>query len=156
MKKSFQYILSRKGKTVIVGVGNIMRGDDGFGPALIETIKGKVSALCLDAGTAPENYLGKIAKEKPDTVIIVDAVQMELKPGEYEILAKDDIIDSGLTTHNISPKVLIDFLENETDADIYMLGIQPEKISLGDEMSDVVKNAVDNISKLIQEGLKDA
>ena len=61
-----------RGKTVIVGMGNPLRGDDGFGPALIERLRGKVSATCIDAGIAPENYVGRIVKETPDTILLVD------------------------------------------------------------------------------------
>jgi len=77
-----------RGKTVIVGIGNIMKGDDGAGPSVIEKIQGKVKALCIDAGTAPENYLGKIIKENPDTVLFVDAADINCLPGEYTLLEK--------------------------------------------------------------------
>ena len=154
MKKSFKDIL--KGKVVIVGIGNIMRGDDGLGPMLIEELKDKVKAVCIDSATAPENYTGKITKERPDTILIVDAIHLELTPGEYEIMEKNEIETSGLTTHDISPKMFIDFLDNETSADIYMLGIQPKNISFGDEISDEVKKGIQKIAELIREALKDA
>ena len=41
------------GKTLLVGIGNNLRGDDGAGPALIEAIAGRVSAECINAGSAP-------------------------------------------------------------------------------------------------------
>lgn len=140
-----------KGKMVIVGIGNTMRGDDGFGPALIKKIKGEVKALCIDTGAAPENYIGKIARENPDTILIVDAVHLGLAPGEYDILRKSDIINRGLSTHDISAGMLIDFLEKETKADIYLLGVQPERVSFGDEMSDAVKKALVELSEFVKE-----
>ena len=149
MKNDFKDVL--KGKVVIVGIGNIMRGDDGFGPALVENLTGKVSAVCIDAGTAPENYLGKVAKERPDTILLADAVHLDLSPGEYELLRKSEILNHGLTTHDISPNMLIEFLEKETEADIYLLGVQPKDISFGDDMSDEVKRAISEISELIKE-----
>lgn len=149
MKINLKDIL--KGKVVIVGIGNIMRGDDGFGPALIENLTGKVKAVCIDAGIAPENYLGKVAKEKPDTVLLADAVHLDLAAGEYEILRKSEILNHGLTTHDISPNMLIGFLEKETDADIYLLGVQPEDISFGDEMSKCIKRSVSEIADKIKE-----
>lgn len=152
-----------KGKAVIVGVGNTMRGDDGFGPALIERLirsqppapelKGKVKAVYIDAGSAPENYLGKIAKERPETILIVDAVHLGLAPGKYEILKKSDIVNCGLTTHDISANMLVDFLEKQTEADIYLLGVQPENVSFGDGMSEEVKKALIEISELITEAI---
>ncbi|MFH1868194.1 MAG: hydrogenase 3 maturation endopeptidase HyCI [Candidatus Omnitrophota bacterium] len=139
-----------KGKIVIVGMGNIMRGDDGFGPLLIENLTGRIDAVCIDAGTAPENYLGKIAKEKPDTILFIDAVDLGLDPGAYDILVKSEILNHGMTTHDISPNMLIDFLEKETEANIYMLGVQPKSISFGDEVSMCVKKAISEVADMIK------
>ena len=38
MKNSLKDIL--KGKIVILGIGNMLRGDDGFGPALVGALEG--------------------------------------------------------------------------------------------------------------------
>ena len=51
-----------KGKVVIVGVGNVLRGDDGLGPLFVEGLKSKVAAPCINAGNAFENYLGVIIR----------------------------------------------------------------------------------------------
>ena len=134
-----------------MGIGNTLRGDDGFGPALIERLKGKIKATCLDAGNAPENFTGKIVREKPDTILIVDALHLGLSPGEYGILKKDEILNCGLTTHDISPKMFIEYLENETSADIYILGVQPKSLSFGEEMSDSVKKTVEELTELIKD-----
>jgi len=140
-----------RGKTVIVGIGNIMKGDDGAGPSVIEKIQGKVKAFCIDAGTAPENYLGKIIKENPDTVIFVDAADIGGKPGEYALLEKQEILKTGFTTHDLSPAMLIEYLDKETNADIYLLGIQPLRINFGEDMSDEVKKTIIEIAGLVKE-----
>lgn len=145
-----------KGKVVIVGIGNTMRGDDGFGPALVEKLNGQVKAICIDAGSAPENYTGRIVKENPDTILLVDALHLGRAPGEYEILKKEEILNSGLSTHDISPKLFIEYLEKQTHADIYMLGVQPKSINFGAEMSDVVKKAIEKIVKVIAMVVTDA
>jgi hydrogenase 3 maturation protease len=150
---SVSHALSRilKGKTVFLGVGNVLRGDDAFGPALIERIRDSVDAVCMDAGSAPENYVGKIIKEAPDTVIIVDAAHLGRKSGEYEILKKEDIARAGFTTHDQSPDMFIGYLEENTEADIYMLAVQPENVSFGEGMSDSVRNALEEIAGRIKE-----
>lgn len=140
-----------KGKVVIIGIGNTLRNDDGFGPALISRLKEKIKAICIDAGTTPENYTGKIIRENPDTILIVDALDLDRNPGEFEILEKDDIIKSGFSTHDISPNMFIEYLQNRTHADIYMLGLQPKNVSFGEEMSSSVKSALTEIVGLIKE-----
>ena len=78
MESKFKDIL--KGNVVFVGVGNILRRDDAFGPVFIGELKTKVPAVCIDAGTTPENYTGKIIFETPDTIIIVDAAHLDKAP----------------------------------------------------------------------------
>ncbi|MFA9561343.1 MAG: hydrogenase 3 maturation endopeptidase HyCI [Nitrospirota bacterium] len=140
-----------RGKTVIVGIGNSLRGDDGFGPALIEEIQGKVGCICIDAGSAPEKFLGVIVKEEPDTILFVDAADLDLEPGQYRILEPVDIVKCGLTTHDMSSRMLIEFLENQTKANILMLGVQPQHLSLGEAMSQCLTETLDEIQMLIQE-----
>jgi len=147
MKKILKDIL--KGKVIIVGVGNRMRGDDGFGPELVDRLKGKIKAECLDVGNAPENYVGKIAKVKPDTVLVLDAVHLGKQPGEYEVLEKSDIANLGFTTHDIPLSMFMQFLENESGAKIYMLGVEPEKVSFGRGMSLKISRALDEICDII-------
>ena len=47
-------------KSIIVGIGNSLRGDDCAGPTLIQNISGKIGAMCIKVGSVPENYLEKI------------------------------------------------------------------------------------------------
>jgi len=141
----------RKQKVAIVGVGNIMRGDDGFGPALIERLNGKIKAVCIDVGSTPENYVGTIVKQNPDVILIVDIMHLDKAPGHYEVLKPEEVLKSGLTTHDISPRMFIEYLKTQTKADVYMLGVQPQSISLGDQMSDSVKRSLEELEALIKE-----
>jgi hydrogenase 3 maturation protease len=140
-----------RGKTVIVGIGNSLRGDDGFGPALIEQLQGQVSYICIDAGSAPEKFLGLIVKEEPDTILFVDAADLDIEPGQYRILEPVDIVKCGLTTHDMSSRMLIEFLENQTKANILMLGVQPQHECLGEAMSKRLTETLNEIELLIQE-----
>ena len=42
-------------KILLLGMGNFLRGDDGFGPWVIRHLKDKTSLMLLDAGANPEN-----------------------------------------------------------------------------------------------------
>jgi hydrogenase 3 maturation protease len=140
-----------KGKVVFLGIGNPLRGDDGFGPALIQGLEGRVRAACLDAGTAPESYAGKVIKENPDTIVLVDAVHLGLAPGECAILNKADILKTGFTTHDLSPALFMQYLESQTTAGIYLLGVQPETVALGAEMSASVIRALTDMIAMIKD-----
>jgi len=142
------------GKIVFVGIGNSMRGDDGLGPVLVERLKDKVDSLCINGGDVPENYFGKIVKEQPDTVVLIDAVELFLQPGEYRLLRHDDLLNAGFSTHSASPSILMEYLGRETGAEVYMLGVQPNSVHFGDGLSVSVKHALAHLEKLILEALR--
>ncbi|MFH1208377.1 MAG: hydrogenase maturation peptidase HycI [Candidatus Omnitrophota bacterium] len=142
-----------KGKVVIVGIGNPLRGDDGFGPYFVELLQNKTTAVCIDAGSAPESYIGKIIKKNPDTILIVDIVHLELQAGEFRVLEKSEILKSGFTTHDLSPRMFMDHLEQGIKAKVFMLGVQPQSIQFGDEMSEPVKKTAEQLAMMIMETL---
>ena len=77
-----------KGKVAIAGIGNIIRGDDGLGPKLIELLKARpIKADLFDCGTAPENYIFPILATLCDTVVLVDAADMTINLGEMRIFS---------------------------------------------------------------------
>ncbi|MDP2911600.1 MAG: hydrogenase maturation peptidase HycI [Candidatus Omnitrophota bacterium] len=139
-----------KGKVVMLCIGNIERGDDGLGPYFAAMIKGKAPYEVIDAGTAPENWTGVVARLNPDTIIIVDAISFDGRPGETRIFKGDDLRTGKISTHDVSPKLLIEYLKESTNADIYILGIKPESNEFGQPLSPAVKQSLNNlISSLI-------
>ncbi len=64
---------------------------DGIGPELIERIGSKIRAVCISGENAPEMYLGKIAKESPDTILVVDAVHLGRKAGAIAIMDPEEL-----------------------------------------------------------------
>ena len=116
-------------------IGNRDGGDDGIGPYIADYFlqqKNK-DMVVLDCGTAPENFTGVIKQHKPEKLIIIDAVDMRLQPGEIRIVPPDTIGRMHISTHGIPLSVLIDYLEQFID-EIIVIGIQPGTLS-GDTMS---------------------
>jgi hydrogenase 3 maturation protease len=138
-----------KGKVVILCVGNPERGDDGLGPYFAGAIKGRVPYEVIDAGSAPENWTGVVAGLKPDTIVMVDAVDFEGRPGEMRIFAGEDLRAGKISTHDVSPKLLIEYLKESTKADIYILGIKPQSNKLGEGLSPCLKSSLDSLSKTL-------
>jgi len=75
-----------QGKIIILGIGNTLRSDDGAGSILANRIKDKVPFIVFDVGISPENYLDKIIKERPDTILIIDTGDFGGKPGELRVV----------------------------------------------------------------------
>lgn len=84
-------------KTLILGCGNRLFGDDGFGPAVAEhmlaTYELPEDVSVLDAGTSVRKLLFTlcISSSRPERIIIVDSVDKGRKPGEIFELSLDDI-----------------------------------------------------------------
>jgi hydrogenase 3 maturation protease len=136
------------GKVVILGIGNTLRSDDGVGSVLASGIKDRVPYIVYDAGASPENYLGKIIKDEPDNVIIIDAVDFGGKPGEFKEMDGQDLQTVNLfSTHNASISLTINYLKNNLKVDIIILIIQPKTISFGDKLSPEVSEALTKLGE---------
>ena len=140
-----------RGKVTIVGVGNIMRGDDGFGPILAECLKGRVSADVINAGSAPENHVKAIRDSKPDTILVVDTADFGVTAGKIKLLQKSDIPLYGFSTHNASLALFFDFLESETKGRVYMLAVQPKANNMNASLSDVLERTREEVETLFLE-----
>ena len=140
--------LHLQGKVVILGIGNTLRSDDGIGSILANRIKGKIPYIVYDSGPNPENYLGKIIKDKPDNIVIIDAVDFGGKPGEFKELEAEDIKTVNLfSTHNASISLTIDYLQNNLKVDIIILIIQPKTIALADTLSPEISDTLGKLEE---------
>lgn len=140
-----------QGRVCLVGVGNRQRGDDGAGPRVIDLRDSAARGVWLDAGTAPENFLEPIARTKPDTVLIVDAVSFGGMPGECRLLDATSVDSPALSTHAGSLSLLSDYLSARTGAHIRLLAIQPERIDLGQGLSQPVEKSVTALTAILSQ-----
>ena len=138
-----------KGKTAVVCVGNPLRGDDAAGCEIARLLPG--IPYIFDTEETPENYIGKIKSAKPDTICVVDAVQFSCNAGDIGIFEIGDISNSSVSTHNLPLSFFMFILKNETGADVFLLGIQPASIKLGENLSNPVKKAVEEIVGVIRD-----
>jgi len=139
------------GVTVLLGTGNILRGDDAFGPELVNRLS-DLPIRCIDAGTTPENQIGVVARCEPDNILIADAVHMEMEPGSCRILQSEEILEyTGLTTHDLSPAHFMSVLAERTGAEIRMIAVQPLHLRFGEPVSPEVERALDELERLFRE-----
>ncbi|MGR8920157.1 MAG: hydrogenase 3 maturation endopeptidase HyCI [Gammaproteobacteria bacterium] len=115
----------RRGRVCVLGIGNRERGDDAAGSLLAESLAGRVGATVIDAGAVPENYLGKVVGAAPDTVVIVDAVDLGAAPGTVATVSPEQLRAGGLSTHAVSLAMAVDYLAARSGAAIVVIGIQP-------------------------------
>ena len=133
-------------RTAIVGIGNTLRADDGAGVLISARLKKKLAAnsevKVYQTGTTPENHLIPIVDFKPKKIYLVDTCDFGGKAGDFKVLPAKEIKEQGFSTHSISLSFLVKFLSSQTDAEIFLIAIQPEKIATGKGLSFPVKNGV--------------
>lgn len=131
-------------KKLILTVGNPMMGDDAAGSLLAQAmIDSPIDSWdVVDGGSAPENCLHRIREMAPDHVLVVDAADMDLAPGEVRLIGDERLDDPFLmTTHTLPLSYLIRSLR-ETILRVDLLGIQPKLVAFGFPISPEVRQAV--------------
>jgi len=138
-------------RTVIVTIGNTLKGDDGAGPSVFEKLKGKVSVELVDTGTVPENYIGVIIQKEPKNLIVIDAMEFDSSPGDIRIFEAEQVNNVVLSTHSLSPHLFVEMIRAELEVDVYFIGIQPAQTKMGQPLSAPVSEAVDRLAKMLIE-----
>jgi hydrogenase 3 maturation protease len=138
-------LLQKDKKKLFVGIGNLLRTDDGVGVYISKRIRTNDSILSLTVEASIENYIGKINSLNPDILILIDCLDMKAITGTFKLLSLKQIQDMTFNTHNISFRRLSEFFTMP----VFVLGIQPEKIDFGENLSYLVKKVADKIIKQI-------
>ena len=153
-------------RAVILGVGNRLRGDDAVGCILCDELKGTGKSpiancqlpiapdvFVFDCGSTPENYVQPVADRNPTRILVVDCCDYGAKPGEFRTFSRPEIeqLSYGLlSTHTLPLTLTIEMLTLQTRATIELLGIQPERIEFGAELSEPVRRALPALLEFLQ------
>ena len=145
-----------------MGVGSILFGDDGFGPAVAEELerRGRVPsfAAVLDVGTGVREILFDliISPERPKQVIIVDALDCGRAKGEIFKVKIDEV--PAIKRHDFSlhlaPSLnLLKELRDDAGVQVTILACQPEPIPeiVTGGLSAAIEQAVQEAADYIEE-----
>lgn len=147
MSSKLKSILNLKNKTTLfVGIGNVLKSDDGVGVAISDGIVETENVKKLTVEVSIENYIGKINSIKHNILVLIDCVDFKKEPGYYNLVNIDEIVDRTTNTHNISLQKLSELFKAPQ---IMILGVQPLKINFGEEISEEIQNTALNIIELI-------
>lgn len=140
-------ILKNAGNLLFIGVGNVLKSDDGAGVVISRQIIERPGIRSLTVEVSIENYIGKINSMEPGEIVILDAMDLGAEPGTDRLVALDKVEDITFNTHNISLGRLGDFFHYPA----YVLGIQPRTVVIGDELSPPVLKTVNRIIRQINQ-----
>jgi coenzyme F420 hydrogenase subunit delta len=130
---------------LIFGCGNILFGDDGFGPAVAKYLQDNyplpADVLVLDVGTSIRDLLFNLvlSEKKPQKIIVIDAVDYpDRQPGEVFEIPVEGIPDkktADFSLHQFPTVNLLQELKEHTRVEVHVLVVQvkdlPEEVNPG-------------------------
>jgi len=143
-----------QGNVVVMGIGNPCRGDDAAGSCVAQQICAAAGVRVIDAQDVPENYLCQVADQGPDTIVLIDCVDMKSAPGSVAVLDADQTAAYWPSTHRAPVSLLVDYLERTTHARIFLIAIQPHQMGFLQPMSAEVLSSVEVIADVLNEILE--
>ncbi len=136
-------------RIVILGVGNPMQGDDAIGPHLVDLLRGRIEATLIYGGEVPENYLSSMRAAQPEVVLIVVALELGAEPGCMAILDADRLRAIENFTRNPGLALLAMMIQDDTNAEVILAGIQPQATTFAADMSEPVHQAMHRLEEML-------
>ncbi len=141
-----------------LGVGNPIKSDDSVGLYLVSKLRKTCGRKPNEFVTIhppllysrAEFYLAKIG-QKGEYAVIFDAVDANSEPGRIIFGDLSNTQYGFFSSHNI-PLKLIPELNPST---VYILGIQPQNIEVGEELSRIVLSSANEVLEKIPSLLKE-
>ncbi len=138
---------------LVLGCGNILFGDDGFGPCVVDYLQRHEevpeNVSLLNVGTSVRGILFDIllSPTRPKKIIVVDAIDAHRKPGEVFSIDVDELplnkIDD-FTLHEMPTSNLLKELKEFCNIDVFIIAGQtdhlPEEVKPG--LSDAMKGSL--------------
>jgi hydrogenase maturation protease HycI len=138
-----------EGEVVVMGIGNPCRGDEAAGGLVARQIRDVPGVYAIDAQDVPENHWRQVVDQRPDTIIMVHAVNLYSTPGFVALLDKHRIAGYWPTTHRMPINVLMGHFERETHARIYLIGIQPRQTDFMQSVSPEVQASIAGVADVL-------
>ena len=139
-------------RTVVIGLGNTLMGDDGLGIAalarLCEDWKLPPEVELVDGGTWGMNLLPLI--EDAGRLILIDAVNVGAEPGARVALERRELprfFTIKVSPHQIDLRDVLALAElrGTLPQATVVIGLQPDRVELSNELSDVLRCRLDEL-----------
>ncbi len=138
----------------IIGMGNILRGDDGIGSHIINHILEnnlEDGFHALDFATNAWGIL-PLLDSKTEKILIIDCSCMNLKPGDIQFFSLDSILYKNklmVESHESNIAQLIN-MASKTDyfiPPITIMGIEPGNMEFGQSLTSIIKHKLSNYAQ---------
>jgi coenzyme F420 hydrogenase subunit delta len=147
-------------RVLVLGVGNVLFGDDGFGPAVVELLLRDYAIpddiYVMDVGTGVRKLLFTLilGDTYPREIVIVDAVDWGDQIGNVKVISADQLpaikIDD-FSLHQVPTSNMLRELQDQCQVKVSVVvcdvGVLPQRIEPG--LSSATKQAVHTASRKI-------
>lgn len=143
-------------RTVVVGLGNPLMGDDGLGLAALAKLQADwvppPEVELVDGGTWGMNLLPTI--EDADRLLLIDAIDVAAPPGTLQALERARIpryLATKISPHQVDLHDVLALAElrGTFPAEAVALGIQPARVEFGNALSEVVRVRLDELVRAV-------
>jgi hydrogenase maturation protease len=141
----------------VLGVGNLLMRDEGFGPQLISYLQANYTMPAgvdlVDGGTSGI-YLAPTVEDS-EKLLVIDALAMDGPAGEIHQIDGCDLNGAGLqlrmSPHQVGLLEIMDIcrLRGHIPAEVKFIGIIPAKVELGMELSPALQDKIEPVSQLV-------
>ncbi len=147
-------------RVVVLGIGNTILSDEGVGVHAAQALQAKHElpdyVEVIDGGTAGMELLGPLSGV--DLLVVLDAVKTGRAPASVVKLTGDEVpvfFRSKLSPHQVSICDVLAALEFSGDKprDLVLIGVEPESLELGLELTPTVAARVPEMVALVAEEL---
>jgi len=139
-----------KTKIAVVGLGNVLMGDDGAGVAALDSLQGKVDedVVLAEVGTAA--LKAQALLEEVDHVVAIDAVQAGGPPGSVYCFSLDDAeMNACHSLHEMGIAGVLKLMPEESRPQVRVVGVEPESIEMRMELSPTVQAALPMVAETV-------
>jgi len=142
----------------VLGLGNVLMGDDGLGPVAVRAFEAEYivapGVQVIDLGTPGLDLLPWLADV--ERVILVDTVKTELPPGSVRLYEKADLLRYPPTArvgpHDPGVKEALHALEfaGRAPREVALIGVVPESTAMGLQLTPTIQAAVRRVVVAIE------
>ncbi len=151
-------VTSRPVGLLILGLGNVLCGDDGLGVAAVRRLQELYDVpegvSLLDGGTLGLGLLPYI--EDSERVLLVDAIRGEGPPGSFVRLSGEEVgpaVAQRLSVHQVGVTDLLDAARwrERLPVELILLGLVPRSLELSIDLSPPLKARLDDLARRVAE-----
>jgi len=134
-----------------LGVGNSDFGDDSLGNQFAAQLLRRFEYCSeqpdiIDVGMLPERFVSRIIDDiKYDSVVFLDAVDFDSEVGSVLVANAEEMGSRfpQISTHKISLGMLATWLESNGVTKVWLIGIQPGLMKMGQGITEEVQSTID-------------